>query len=225
MQKDWRASFHNFLQFVENVERVLWGIMSIFPWLLILALLAQHTFFGGIPPLVDQTNHQLIITVLIIIALSYIWIAFTIHAISNPDFSASVKLQWVLLIFFGNIFVYPAYWWYHIKDINSQQRIYESSFRLTRDMISPALTRLSGVFDSGFDIAKINELYDITVSVEPGAQRETVFEVTQDGGNEVLIYRVFADDIDSFSVYIYASKKLVEKIDTQMQSLSAGLKV
>lgn len=48
-------------------------------------------------------------------------------------------------------------------------------------------------------------------------QKQTEFYVTHNGYNVLVMYSVYADDIDSYRIYFFTSKELSELINSEMK--------
>jgi len=95
-----------------KLTTTLWGLLSILPLMII-----AHSYYvrvivspteGYYSYLGDVWSFFALIGPLIIL------LAFTWHAFFNPRLPRSKRNLWIALLFFGNAFTMPFYFWYYI---------------------------------------------------------------------------------------------------------------
>ena len=193
-----------------KINKNVWGVLAFFPWMVIVSVVAIH-MTQGLQPVVNLSLFGLIAYAFIALTLFAIWIIFTIHSWRNK------RIEWVLIMLFLSPFVYPIYWWKYIR--HPQLQLYESSTSLDKENIKPFLEKLNKAIDSGLDLDKTNELLSFTFNVDLDDQKQTEFFVTHKNQKVLVRYSVYAEDIDSFGIYIFTSKELSELIDSEMAAL------
>lgn len=40
---------------------------------------------------------------------------YVTHAVKNPRLSQEMRLVWIVILFFGNMFAFPVYWWLYLR--------------------------------------------------------------------------------------------------------------
>ena len=191
-----------------KINKTTWEVLALFPWIVIISMVAVHTTLG-LQPVVNLSLFGLITYALIALTLFAIWIIFTVHAWKSE------RVLWVLIMLIFSIFAYPIYWW---KYLRNPQQLYELSTSFDKENIKPFLERLNKAIDSGLDLEKINELLNFTFNVTLDDQKQTEFYVTHNNHKTLIKYSVYADDIDSYTIYIFTSKELSELINSEMDT-------
>lgn len=191
-------------------NKTIWGVLAFFPYMVIVLAVATHLTVG-LQPIVNLSFNGIFIYVFIALVLCLIWIMFTVHALRNK------RIEWALIFLFLNIFGYPIYWWLYLR--NPQLQLYESSTSLDKENIKPFLQKLNKSIDSGLGSGKVNELLNFTFNVALDDQKQTDFFITHNNKNTLMRYSVFAEDIDTFGIYIFTSKEVSELIDFEMDAL------
>jgi len=189
-----------------NLKTAFWAFLAIFPWIVVFSVV-----FFDLPPLITLPSNELLLVLFVCIILVVISIAYTFHAWKNK------RTDWAIILFFFSFFAFPIYWWLYIK--KEHLKLYESSSSFDKKMILPFLIRLSNAIDSGFNLKKVEKLAEFTFKVALDDQKQTEFYITHQNQKVKMIFSVFADDIDSYAIYIFTSKQVSELIDQEMEAL------
>lgn len=194
-----------------KLNKTVWGILAFFPCMVMIFAIATHLTLG-LQPVVNLSLIGVFIYVFIALALFLIWVMFTVHAWRNK------RIEWVLLFLFLTILGSPIYWWIYLR--NPQVQLYESSTSLDKENIKLFLEKLNKTIDSGLGLGGgVNELLDFTFSVALEDQKQTEFFVIHNNKNTLMRYSVFAEDIDTFGIYIFTSKEVSELVNYEMSTL------
>ncbi len=51
-------------------------------------------------------------TMLLSFALTAVYV---VHAFKNSRFSQEMRILWILILFMGNMFAFPVYWWLYLR--------------------------------------------------------------------------------------------------------------
>ena len=60
------------------------------------------------------------------IATILIAVTFMINVPFNKHVDIGKKTLWVALIFFGNIWIFPFYWWFHLRTVPNSPPVYDA---------------------------------------------------------------------------------------------------
>jgi hypothetical protein len=52
------------------------------------------------------------LTMLVTFALMAVYI---IHAVRNDRLTQEMRIVWLIILFMGNMFAFPVYWWFHLR--------------------------------------------------------------------------------------------------------------
>jgi hypothetical protein len=53
-----------------------------------------------------------LLTMLLMFALTAVYV---VHAFRSDELPSDKRTLWVIILFFGNIFAFPVYWWFYIR--------------------------------------------------------------------------------------------------------------
>jgi len=84
----------------------------------IVNLLPYITFISGIaivgPGESTKNIFFVVLYILMSISIPFLFIFYSFNVFRNKDVAREQRVLWVALLFFGNIVVYPFYWYLHI---------------------------------------------------------------------------------------------------------------
>jgi hypothetical protein len=40
---------------------------------------------------------------------------YVVHAFRNSEFRQETRIVWVIILFMGNMFAFPVYWWLYLR--------------------------------------------------------------------------------------------------------------
>ena len=83
--------------------------------------------------------------------------------------------------------------------------MHEMSMNFDMDNVELFLNRITHLFDSGFGQDEISKAVEFTSSLNHDDEKEIQFGAKYLGKDEILIYRVFMDDIDAPDIYFFTS--------------------
>ena len=96
------------------------------------------------------------------------------------------------------------------------QPLYESSTSFDLENVRPFLMRVSGMIDSGFGEAEVDQVMGVINALAWDEETEFSFVIVHAGSESELRLTAFADDIDVADVAFFSSKPLAEAIDAEM---------
>jgi hypothetical protein len=70
---------------------------------------------SGKPPGLDLFRYIFplhLLTMLLMFALTAVYV---VHAFRNDELASDKRTLWVIVLFFGNMFAFPIYWWFHMR--------------------------------------------------------------------------------------------------------------
>lgn len=109
------------------------------------------------------------------------------------------------------------------KDASSVSGLSEVSMNFDLDTLTPFLSRVSGLVDSGFGEPEITELMAEVSSMAVDAEKQRTYSVIHAGRSTPLEVRVFMDDVDAPDVAFFTSPTLAEAIGQEMMKFAEEL--
>ena len=97
------------------------------------------------------------------------------------------------------------------------QEFHESSTSFDIENVRPFLIRVSGMIDSGFEEAEVDQVMDAVGSLALDQETELSFQIVHSGSAPKLRVTAFADDTDVADVAFFAPKALADAIDSEME--------
>jgi hypothetical protein len=98
-------------------QKIIWGVLAIIPWIWFLAVVIFQFIFPDTFPEPEKYRFLIEYWYLIsIIALMIIWVMFIYHVKKNKFIPEEKRTLWIWIVVFGNMYVYPVYWWHYVRN-------------------------------------------------------------------------------------------------------------